>query len=424
MKLAVWIFGTETRLSALIKAVLVATSVRLVWAVLTAYAPNPWVLIWALFPGPWHRLTWTVWLGDAIVIFYQARAMIRLGLGLLLRAVPKLADRLGLSDGRRRLAPRERSWLPTALLLSWILSITCCMMVWIGATLAGDRTGPFDFFMYFNHLGMKALLAGLVLSLLGLLFGGRYIAGAAEDIGDTFRVANVDDSHWLADRVHGIADRLNLPRPAVGVTDVMNAFAMGATQKSSMVVIGKPLFALEDDELDAIIGHELGHVLHKDVARMQFAEGFQRVLVTLVAVLSGIAAVWAFFATKKDANRLRNVRLALSHGKLARHTVFCASELVTKGISRNREFHADIVGAHVTSPEAMARALRRVHDIPDKPTAAERNYGYLMFRGSGFGRLFATHPPVKARLRALDAYAAARRKAAETKAATAAPENA
>ncbi|MET3524050.1 M48 family metalloprotease [Mesorhizobium abyssinicae] len=406
MTLASRIFGRETHLQPLIKSLVLVTALRAGWLAINAYPPD--ALFWAraLLPWPQHAFSWVVLSVDLVLLFYQFRAAIRLTRLLLLRFAPDFAAFLGFSaslpDTEQHLTPRNRSWWPTALLLCAILMLSCCAVTWLVLMLSYGQWAPFDLFMR-TYFADRALLVGLVLSVLGLLFGGRYIGRAARDVTTSFGVVTVDESHWLTERVHGLADRLNLPRPAVGVTSILNAFAMGSNQKSSMVVIGKPLFDYEKDELDAIIGHELGHILHNDVARMYFAEGFQRVLVNAVNVLTVIGAFAAAANSKRRSDARRNVQLALGSGRIVRKTVFVASELVAKGISRNREFHADAVGAHLTSPDAMARALKRVHGVADKPTAQERHYGYLMFRGSAFGNLFATHPPLKARLKALDA---------------------
>lgn len=407
MTLAELISRSKSSPRMLMKTLLVVTVLRVGWLAIT-YHPTTATLAWALVPWPRPAFTSTAWAAGAALAFFQLRTAARLASLSLSRFAPQsttaavVSGTLDLVDWH--LTPRERTTGPTALLLCGMLTLSCCAANWIGWMLVNVKWTPFDLFMR-NPFTWYPLLTGLALSGLALLFGGRYIAKASDDIGTSFRVAMVDDNHWLAGRVHGIADRLDLPRPAVGITDVMNAFAMGANPKSSTVVIGMPLFSFEKDELDAIIGHELGHVLHKDVARMQFAEGFQRALISAVDIATLIMSLMGSSAAKDRQGARRSKLFARGGGLVARHTLFIASELVAKGISRNREFHADAVGAHVTSPDAMARALKRVHGVADKPTAEERHYGYLMFRGSRLGRLFSTHPPLQARLKALDDHA-------------------
>ncbi|TGT44410.1 M48 family metalloprotease [Mesorhizobium sp. M8A.F.Ca.ET.165.01.1.1] len=412
MTLAKSFFGTETRIRVLAATLLALTALRAGWIALNIWDPDPWSVAWALVPWPWPMGSWAVWAAEFALVFYQARAALRLSRVVALRCAPRACAFLGLSapdpEDQDHLTPRNRSWLPTAFQLSGILILTCCVVYWITLLLWFSEWCPFDPYMQ-GFYGQRALVTGIILSLLGLTFGGRYIARASGDVSTSFRVVMVGADHWLAQRVHKLSDQLNLPRPAVGITDVFNAFAMGKDQESSTVVIGKPLLGYEHDELDAVIGHELGHILHHDIARMTFAEGFQRMLVTVVNLITVFGAIMASQGARSRSEGRRNVLLVKGSGHLARKTVFIASELVTQGISRNREYHADAVGAHVTSPDAMARALKRVHGVADKPTPEERHYGYLMFRGAGFGHLFATHPPLQARLAALGARRAFRK---------------
>ncbi len=84
--------------------------------------------------------------------------------------------------------------------------------------------------------------------------------------------------------------------------------------------------------------------------------------------------------------------------------IFLAGELTCKKLSRDREYYADAVGAGLTSPDAMARALDRVAAIAAGQTPAENRYAYLMF-GGGKPRFrpFDTHPSTEDRKKALSA---------------------
>ncbi|PLK68685.1 hypothetical protein C0V73_22705 [Rhizobium sp. TH135] len=288
---------------------------------------------------------------------------------------------------------RAGSWLSTPLLLSLIVVLTCCVIGWLIE--AGGR--PEYFLGYLLNGSSIPVLVGLLLSLLGLLFGGRFVAGAKASMGGLFGINYLPKDHPLSQRVARHAETLGLPEaPAVGVVNVMNAFAMG-TPNNSTVVLGQPLMdIITDEELDAVIGHELGHIYHNDMNRMQFAEGFQRMLGNVITATT-VILVSALSRNRSDAMLGRAAGVAL------RQTVFVGSELVVKGISRAREFHADAVGARIASPAAMIGALERLHGLPSQPTKLESQYGYLMFRGSRLGAWFSTHPHVEKRIKALQA---------------------
>ncbi|QLF72056.1 M48 family metalloprotease (plasmid) [Peteryoungia desertarenae] len=285
------------------------------------------------------------------------------------------------------------TWLSTPLLLSLVVILTCCTIGWLVQT--GGNPGYFlDYVLQFSSLPVQI---GLVLSLLGFAFGGRFVAGEKASMGGLFGIRYLPSDHPLSQRVARHAETLGLPSaPAVGIVNVMNAFAIG-TPKDSTIVLGQPLMdIITDEELDAVIGHELGHVYHNDMNRMQFAEGFQRMLGSVISATT-VVLVSALSRDRSDAMLGRAVGLGL------RQTVFCGSELVVKGISRAREYQADAVGARIASPGAMISALQRLHGLPTQPTKLEAQYGYLMFRGSRIGAWFSTHPPVEKRIAALQA---------------------
>ena len=283
------------------------------------------------------------------------------------------------------------SWLATPLLLSSVVILTCCIIGWLVQTGGIVRFLP----QYLVYYSSTPVAVGLVLSLLGSMFGGRFVAGAKASMGGLFGIHYLPKDHPLSQRVARHAETLGLPTaPAVGIVDVMNAFAIG-TPKDSTIVLGQPLMdIITDEELDAVIGHELGHVFHNDMNRMQFAEGFQRMLGSVISATT-IILVSALSRNRSDA------MLGRVAGTALRQTVFVGSELVVKGISRAREFHADAVGARIASPAAMIGALERLHGLPSQPTKLESQYGYLMFRGSRLGAWFSTHPHVEKRIKAL-----------------------
>lgn len=181
----------------------------------------------------------------------------------------------------------------------------------------------------------------------------------------------------LAQRVHLLAGNLGLSvKPWVGVMPHNNAYAIGSSPTNALVVIGQPLIAnLTEDEVNAIIGHELGHVANNDMRRMGFARSFQNSLVWYLGFSRTIQGWGRWFLT-------------------------WASELFVLGLSRNREYWADAVGAILTSKEAMISALEKLHNEPPL-SDFERQNARLMFRGIAYGSMFSTHPTLAERKQAL-----------------------
>lgn len=291
-----------------------------------------------------------------------------------------------------RTQERQVSWIWTPITMASLLIYTVSLIDYAFIRWGGVRF--YSYQSYSQHLTMVTAIS-LVLSMFGMLAGTRFISGAKASLGGHFGVEYLPDDHWLTQRVGALADKLGLEkRPEVGVTEVYNAFAMGR-RSNAIVVIGKPLIAtLSEDELNAVIGHELGHVHSNDMQRMQFAEGFQRMLGNTILVISTLGI-------RLLAKDRAGVTIGHAVSGLFRHTVFIGTELAVKGLSRSREYVADATGAQLSSPEAMISALERVHGVAAKPTAAESRYGYLMFKGSSLGVFFSTHPTLDARVRSL-----------------------
>jgi len=382
-------FFRPTSLRQAIARYLAVSVLRYLWAVITGSASSPWEYLHPFdinarailnaLPAVIYYLplgglvTFAFWLAQLVLLWRVVR--------LLMKEPDEVIAR----------EARAGSWLTTPLMLSFIVIVTCSVIGWLFETGAN----PSNFVYYMIYASSVPVKVGLVLSLLGFAFGGRFVARAKASVGGLFGVNYLPADHPLSQRVARHATTLGIATPpAVGIVNVMNAFAIG-TPKDSAVILGQPLMdTLTDEELDAVIGHELGHIYHNDMNRMQFAEGFQRMLGSVISATT-VIIVSALSRNRSD------IMLGRMAGGALRQTVFFGSELVVKGISRSREFQADAIGARIASPAAMIGALERIHGIPAQPTRLEAQYGYLMFRGSRFGAWFSTHPLLERRVKAL-----------------------
>lgn len=191
--------------------------------------------------------------------------------------------------------------------------------------------------------------------------------------------------HALVQDVDAMCDRLGVPHVAhVGwyPSDQINAFAMGTSPQNFTMAFSRPLLELATrDEIRAIAGHELGHMLNNDMRTMQVGYSVQRTLTLLLV-----------------AYELR---------KFARVIFSTISEFALMRLSRQREFWADAVGAAVTSPQTMIAALDRLetHNSGVEPSKREKSIGMMMCHNrvsSFYTELFSTHPPTAKRIKALE----------------------
>lgn len=394
-------FQTHT-IQQLIQRYVALSAAKFVWLFVINWSSNWWIS--ALLPLPLTYFaghTYVVWIPDGILSFMQAVLVIEAGRRSLLRFRPDVAAQYGIRTKDDR--PTEgggldhsrltRNWLTTPILMTVLVTLSVCLIGW---AIALARYGPHSFEGFVYYQGQIPMIIGVVLSVLGILWGNRYTSAAKANVGGAFGVSYLAADHPLSQRVAALAKKVGLPAPSVGVVNVVNAFAMGSSSSDASVVLGLPLIkSFSDEELDAVIGHELGHIVSNDMLRMQFAEGFQSMLGNVLGIIT------ATFTRALAQNRSQAM-LGQSLGYLARSTVFVGSEMVVKGISRSREFYADAVGAALTRPEAMIGALQKLEGIIAEPTRLEQQYGYLMFGTKHFGRVFATHPSFASRVKALE----------------------
>ena len=161
--------------------------------------------------------------------------------------------------------------------------------------------------------------------------------------------------------------------PTIGTIAVRNALAMGASEKWATVAIGTPLLdELTDDEIAAVLGHELGHVVSGDMRRMMLMRTFQN------------AMVWYGFAQGLK--------------QFARWMLCWMAELSILAFSRRREYWADAIGAELAGKDAMIGALRKLENAPVL-TSAEKTHARFMF----YGGALSTHPSTPLRIKALEA---------------------
>ena len=192
-----------------------------------------------------------------------------------------------------------------------------------------------------------------------------------------------------------IAKKAGVLRPKLYLieSDVPNAFATGRSPRHSSVAVTSGLLnRLEKSEVEGVIGHELGHIKHRDTL-------LQTMTATMAGALSWFAYLFAF-GDSENRNALSMIALLIF--------VPLAASLIRLAVSRNREFAADRFGATVTSPSGLASALEKIESfVKTKPIRGNNATSHLFiinpFSASGAASLFLTHPPTKARVAALRA---------------------
>lgn len=210
------------------------------------------------------------------------------------------------------------------------------------------------------------------------------------------------------DRVYKITENLvkraDLPMPRVYMIneEQPNAFATGRNPKHAAVAVTRGLAEImSDDELAGVIGHELGHVSHRDILIGTVAATLAGAI-TYLANIAKWAAIFGGGRNRDDEDASPFVLILVS--------IFApiGAMLVQMAISRSREYKADSFGARVSgNPMYLANALRKLEmwsrRIPmDANPATENMFIVSPLAGSKMANLFSTHPSTGERIRRLE----------------------
>jgi heat shock protein HtpX len=200
-----------------------------------------------------------------------------------------------------------------------------------------------------------------------------------------------------------ISRGLKTPTPRVIETDALNAFASGLHEGRFSVTVTRGLLqALDRDELEAVLAHELTHIINRDVRTMVIASIFAGIITLLCQIL----ARSIFFAPR---GRSRGAGVFWLVAVATAAVGYVLAIVIRMAISRRREYVADAGSVELThNPDAMISALQKVagHTHLDAPQAMRAMF--LEEDDDGVFGLFATHPPVGKRIEALQHYAGGR----------------
>jgi heat shock protein HtpX len=287
-----------------------------------------------------------------------------------------------------------------------------------------EKDRGLDTRMFVTGLALVVLYALIVFALLrlGVSFGFVIVIGAGllfsqyffSDKIAMFSMHAHEVTPQQEPRLHQIVDRLctlaDMPKPRVGVADMdlPNAFATGRSPSHAVVCATRGLMTrLNDEELEAVLAHELSHVAHRDVAVMTIASG-----VGMLAGLVGRMAMWG--AMLGGGGRGRNgqqmVLLELAT-MLISIVIYVIAYLLTMTLSRYRELAADRSGAIlIGKPSVLASALIHVTGdmgkIPRTDLRHTEGMNAFFFAPALAGKtaasLFSTHPSLEVRLAQLN----------------------
>ena len=255
----------------------------------------------------------------------------------------------------------------------------------------------------YNYTGLLVFAAifgmgGAFVSLLMSKWTAKRFSGAR-----VIETPSTPAERWLVETVRRQARAAGIGMPEVAIFDSpqVNAFATGANKHNALVAVSTGLLrAMDADEAEAVVGHEITHVANGDMVTLALIQGVVNTFVIFLSRVVGQVVDKAVFKNEDGhgpAFWITTIVAELLLGILA--------SMVVMYFSRMREFRADAGGARLAGRQKMISALRRLQayseesELPDQLAA----FGINGRVRHGLQRLFMSHPPIEERIAALQA---------------------
>jgi heat shock protein HtpX len=209
------------------------------------------------------------------------------------------------------------------------------------------------------------------------------------------------NEYWLVSSVKKLADKAQIGMPEVAIFEgAPNAFATGAFKNSALVAVSTGLLQTMDrDEVEAVLGHEVSHIANGDMVTLTLIQGVVNTFVIFLSRVIGYVVDKMIFRTE------RGVGPGFFIASLVAQIVLgILATMIVAWFSRRREFRADAGSAELmATPRPMINALARLGGAQsgELPQAFEA-HGIKQSQSRFLG-LFASHPPIEERIRALQA---------------------
>ena len=251
----------------------------------------------------------------------------------------------------------------------------------------------------FGGLLVMAALFGFGGSIISLLIS-KWMAKRATGA-HVIETPRNEAEQWLLATVRRQAQQAGIGMPEVAIYDApeINAFATGANRNKALVAVSTGLLrAMERDEAEAVLGHEVSHVANGDMVTMALLQG---VLNTFVIVLARVVGrvVDGYLSGGRDGPGIGYYAIVF-----VLDMVFgLFASMIAMWFSRHREFRADAGGATLAGRNKMIAALERLAQNHGQSTLPKQvaAFGISGGNGGGLRRLLMSHPPLDERIAAL-----------------------
>jgi heat shock protein HtpX len=210
--------------------------------------------------------------------------------------------------------------------------------------------------------------------------------------------------NWLLATVKRLADQAAIGMPEVGVFEAaeMNAFATGARRNAALVAVSSGLLrSMSRSQVEAVLGHEVTHVANGDMVTLALLQGVLNTFVIFLARIIGSFVDRALFKNDREQSGIGFFLTTM----VAQIVLGIFASMIVSWYSRRREFRADRGGADLAGKGSMIAALEVLKRSQGEPMPPQMQaFGINTGSGSGFTRLFMSHPPLDERIAALQSF--------------------
>jgi heat shock protein HtpX len=259
--------------------------------------------------------------------------------------------------------------------------------------------------------GMAGQMNGILIMALLFGFGGSFISlalskkMAKRGMGvKVIETPSNNTERWLMETVYKQSQEAGIGMPEVGVFESpqLNAFATGMKRNDALVAVSTGLLdAMTQQEVEAVLAHEVSHVANGDMITMGLLQGVLNTFVILFSRIIGLLIDKVVFKIE------RGIGPGYFIGSIIAEVVLgIVAAIIASWFSRRREYRADFGGAQLAGKQNMIDALKRLQTVnqPEDLPGELAAFGISGGLGSGLKQLLMSHPPLNQRITALESY--------------------
>jgi heat shock protein HtpX len=280
-------------------------------------------------------------------------------------------------------------FLLTNIAIMLVLSVTM-RLLGVGPYLTANGMNYTNLLIFSGVMGFGGAFISLTIS----KWSAKRMSGAV-----VIEQANTQTERWLIATVQQQAKKVGIKMPEVAIFDSpeVNAFATGMTKNSSLVAVSTGLLrGMTQDEVEAVLAHEVSHIANGDMVTLTLIQGVVNTFVMFFSRIIGNIVDKAVFKTKNGNGPAFFITMIIAEMVLG-----VLASIIVMWFSRQREFRADEGSANLASSQKMIAALERLKNAHEPSVLPKQMAAFGISSFGGMSQLFASHPSLDDRIAAL-----------------------